>query len=66
MDHEEFMLEFNELMQTLNSRAKRIGNAQRLFFRQFFKMLFWADSGAYLNMERALNEGYKSAIRIGI
>ncbi|MCP9828029.1 hypothetical protein KBZ19_05955 [Synechococcus sp. L2F] len=66
MDHEEFMLEFNELMQTLNSRAKRIGNAQRLFFRQFFKMLFWEESGAYLNMARALNEGFKSATRIGI
>jgi hypothetical protein len=66
VEDEEFMLEFNELMQTLNSRAKRIGNAQRLFFRQFFKMLFWAESGAYLNMARALNEGFKSAIRIGI
>ena len=65
-DAEEFMLEFNELMQMLNSKAKRIGNAQRLFFRQFFKMLFWAESGAYLNMSRALSEGYKSAIRIGI
>ena len=65
-DSEEFMLQFNELMQTLNGRAKRIGNAQRLFFRQFFKMLFWAESGAYLDMTRALNEGFKSANRIGI
>lgn len=63
---DDFMLEFNEVMQTLNSRAKRIGNAQRLFFRQFFKMLFWAESGAYLNMARALSEGFKSANRIGI
>lgn len=65
-DPEEFMLEFNEVMHSLNSRAKRIGNAQRLFFRQFFKMLFWAESGAYLNMARALSEGFKSANRIGI
>lgn len=65
-DADEFMLEFNEVMHTLNSRAKRIGNAQRLFFRQFFKMLFWAESGAYLNMARALSEGFKSANRIGI
>lgn len=65
-EHDEFMLEFNEVMQALNGRAKRIGNAQRLFFRQFFKMLFWAESGAYLNMSRALSEGFKSANRIGI
>jgi hypothetical protein len=63
---EEFMLQFNEVMQALNGKAKRIGNAQRLFFRQFFKMLFWPESGAYLNMTRALNEGFKSANRIGI
>lgn len=66
MNEEDFMLDFNENMQTLNSRAKRIGNAQRLFFRQFFKLLFWAESGAYLNMASALREGFKSTTRIGI
>ena len=64
--NDDFMLEFNELMNSLTSRAKRIGNAQRLFFRQYFKMLFWAESGAYLNLSRALNEAYRSATRIGI
>lgn len=61
-----FMLEFNEVMDLLTSRAKRIGNAQRLFFRQYFKMLFWEESGAHLNLSRALVEAYKSATRIGI
>ncbi len=64
--NEDFILEFNELMSSLTNRAKRIGNAQRLFFRQYFKMLFWAESGAYLNLTRALNEAYRSATRIGI
>lgn len=64
--NEDFMLEFNEMMDILTTRAKRIGNAQRLFFRQYFKMLFWAESGAYLNLTRALNEAYRSATRIGI
>ncbi len=64
--NDEFMLEFNEVMDLLNNRAKRIGNAQRLFFRQYFKMLFWNESGAYLNLTRALNEAYRSATRIGI
>ncbi|MGV3683013.1 MAG: hypothetical protein ACO1PM_25325 [Acidovorax sp.] len=63
---EDFMLEFNDLMKSLTTRAKRIGNAQRLFFRQYFKMLFWEESGAYLNLTRALNEAYRSATRIGI
>lgn len=64
--NDEFMLEFNEVMSLLTSKAKRIGNAQRLFFRQYFKMLFWNESGAYLNLSRALNEAYRSATRIGI
>jgi hypothetical protein len=65
-DHDDFMVEFNKVIDSLNTRAKRIGNAQRLFFRQFFKMLFWRDSGCYLNMYKALDEGYKGALRIGI
>lgn len=64
--NEDFMLEFNEVMELLKKRAKRIGNAQRLFFRQYFKMLFWEESGAYLNLTRALKEAYRSATRIGI
>lgn len=65
-DGEEFMIEFNDLISTLNTRAKRIGNAQRLFFRQYFKMLFWNDSGAYLNLYRSAKEAFTSANRIGI
>lgn len=64
--NEDFILTFNELINSLTTRAKRIGNAQRLFFRQYFKMLFWAESGAYLNLTRSLNEAYRSATRIGI
>lgn len=60
------MIEFNDLISTLNTRAKRIGNAQRLFFRQYFKMLFWNDSGAYLNLYRSAKEAFTSANRIGI
>lgn len=65
-DSDEFMFEFNKAIEDINSRAKRIGNAQRLFFRQFFKMLFWRESGCYLNLHKALNEGHKGALRIGI
>lgn len=63
---EDFIIHFNELIELINEKAKRIGNAQRLFFRQFFKMLFWNNSGCYLNLNKALDEAYTSTIRIGI
>lgn len=65
-DPVEFLTSLNSSIESINSRAKRIGNAQRLFFRQFFKMLFWKDSGCYLNLSRAQEEAYKSSVKIGI
>ncbi len=65
-EHDLFMQSFNEHIALINSKAKRIGNAQRLFFRQFFKMLFWKESGCYLNLSKALVEAYTSTNRIGI
>lgn len=62
----EFMSALNASIDNINKRAKRIGNAQRLFFRQFFKMLFWRDSGCYLNLSLAQDEAYRSAVKIGI
>lgn len=62
----EFIAALNESIAMINKRAKRIGNAQRLFFRQFFKMLFWADSGSYLDLYRSQDEAYKSSVKIGI
>jgi hypothetical protein len=63
---DEFIADFNENMAEITARAKKIGNAQRLFFRQLFKMLFWRESGCYLNLSKAVREGHRSAIRIGI
>ena len=65
-ENEDFMLALNESIDRINQKAKRIGNAQRLFFRQFFKMLFWKESGSYMNLHRAQDEAYKSAVKIGI
>lgn len=63
---EEFIFSFNKTIETINSKAKRIGNAQRLFFRQFFRMLFWEQSGTYLNLAKSHEEAYTSSLRIGI
>lgn len=65
-DGEDFLSDLNESIKNINSRARRIGNAQRLFFRQFFKMLLWDESGCYMNLQKAQEEAYKSAIKIGI
>ncbi|CAI8904719.1 DUF262 domain-containing protein [Pseudomonas sp. IT-P12] len=65
-DEEDFIIAMNESIQNLNKRSKRIGNAQRLFFRQFFKMLFWRESGSYLNLHKSQEEAFKSALKIGI
>jgi len=65
-DGTDFLTEVNDSIADINARAKRIGNAQRLFFKQFFKMLFWRDSGAYLNMHKACKQAHKSAITIGV
>lgn len=62
----EFMSALNGSIDDINKRAKRIGNAQRLYFRQFFKMLFWKESGCYLNLSAAQDEAYRSAVKIGI
>lgn len=65
-DHDEFLTAMNDSINGINQSAKKIGNAQRLFFRQFFKMLFWRDSGCYLNLYLAQAEAFKGAKRIGI
>lgn len=65
-EKDEFLPALNTSIQGINQSAKKIGNAQRLFFRQFFKMLFWKDSGCYLNLYLAQVEAFKGAKRIGI
>jgi hypothetical protein len=36
---DDFMNDFNDYIEDINKRSKRIGNAQRLFFRQYFLFL---------------------------
>lgn len=65
-DAEEFLDDLNLLISKIQSKAKKIGNAQRLFFKQFFKMLFWEKSGCYLNLSKAKEAAFSSTITIGI
>lgn len=65
-ESDDFMVLMNDSIRLINERAKRIGNAQRLYFRQLFKMLFWKDSGCYLNLSKSADEAFKSSVKIGI
>lgn len=65
-DEDDYLYELDEAMRVFTDKAKKIGTAQRLYFRQFFKLLFWRDSGCYRNMYKAHQEAFKSTIRIGI
>ncbi len=65
-DGEEFMSRMNKDIEDLNQRAKRIGNAQRLYFRQLFRMLLWPQSGSFMNLSKAGAEAISTTMKIGI
>lgn len=53
---------FDNLLLKLNlikESAKKIGNAQRMFFHYFFRELFNSDSDSYLNLKEAVENGYR-------
>ena len=43
----------------IKGSAKKIGNAQRMFFHYFFRELFNSDSDSYLNLNEAAENGYQ-------
>lgn len=63
---DEYLYELDESMRVFTDKAKKIGSAQRLYFRQFYKLLFWRDSGCYQNLYKAHQEAFKSTLRMGI
>lgn len=63
---DDYLYELDESMRVFTDKAKKIGSAQRLYFRQFFKLLFWRESGCYQNMYKAHQDAFKSTLRIGI
>jgi hypothetical protein len=51
----EMLLKFD----AIKSTSKKIGNAQRMFFKYFFRELFNKDSDSYLNFLSAVENGYQ-------
>ena len=51
----EMLLKFDRIKES----SKKIGNAQRMFFHYFFRELFNKESDSYLDLEEAVENGYK-------
>lgn len=66
IDNDDFLYELDDAMRVFTEKAKKIGTAQRLYFRQFFKLLFWRESGCFQNLFKAHQEAFKSTLRMGI
>ena len=53
---------FEQLLHKLDeikNNAKKIGNAQRMYFHYFFRELLNRDSDSYLNLENAVENGFQ-------
>jgi len=51
----EMLIKFDRIKES----SKKIGNAQRMYFQYFFRELFNKESDSYLNLEEAVENGYK-------
>lgn len=54
-----WMMEMLGKLDLIKSSSKKIGNAQRMFFQYFFRELFNPESDSYLNLDDAVQNGYK-------
>lgn len=54
-----WMMDMLLKLDVIKSSSKKIGNAQRMFFQYFFRELFNSESDSYLNLDIAVENGYK-------
>ncbi|SCB29427.1 hypothetical protein [Cupriavidus alkaliphilus] len=60
-----FLTEFNKTMRWISENAKKIGNAQRMYFQYYFRELFNPSSDGHLNLTDAIAlalQKYKSQV----
>lgn len=55
----EWVLELLLRFDLIKREAKKIGNAQRMFFQYFFRELFNREGDSYLDLESAVDNGFK-------
>lgn len=61
-DGYEWFLEMLIKFDRIKESSKKIGNAQRMFFHYFFRELFNKESDSYLDLDEAVENGYKKYI----
>ena len=54
-----WMMELLNKLDRIKVSSKKIGNAQRMFFQYFFRELLNSESDSYLDLEAAVQNGYK-------
>jgi hypothetical protein len=62
---EQFLIEFNKAMGFLSENAKKIGNAQRMYFQYYFREIFNPSGDGYQNLHVAIElalQKYKSQV----
>ena len=52
---EDFLISMNKAMAWVATNAKKIGNAQRMYFHFYFRDLFNSESDAYLRLDASVN-----------
>lgn len=55
----EWFLAFLKRMDDIKNLSKKIGNAQRMYFKYFYRELFNSESDSYLNLKDAVESAYK-------
>ncbi len=58
-EQQEWLLELLLKLDAIKATSKKIGNSQRMYFQYFFRELFNRDGDSYLNLEYAVENGYK-------
>ena len=56
---EDWLIDFITNLDGIKRKSKKIGNSQREYFYWFFRALFNKESDAYLNLSKAVEDGYK-------
>ncbi|ALZ59319.1 hypothetical protein FORC13_0258 [Bacillus cereus] len=56
---EDWIIDFITNLDDIKRKSKKIGNSQREYFYWFFRALFNKESDAYLNLSKAVEDGYK-------
>ena len=53
------MLDMLKNLDIIRNTSKKIGNAQRMYFQYFFRELFNKDGDSFLDLEKAVSNGYE-------